>query len=360
MKTIPNHKAVNDGRNGFTILELVVVIAIITILISLIAPALSSARSASHRLTCSNNLRQLALGVTGQVETTNLFPYAHRSSIHNGNYIHRTNWVTDILPWIDESNISDHIDQFDSINDYINAGGQRHHVSLLTCPADISITGADDLSYAANTGVAQTFSGQNNKDYYFFLSNRGETIDLNGDGKIDYHKTESPGKPDAASIQFSTSLFMVVGDKGDFPGLKRPGGHRPATITDGMSNTIMLMENVRCGVDPNEARSGWIFATVANLSAGIPDSVCPDGFCGPGTVDLQQANRDAGKLNSGLNLPEGMAPWGNSFHAGGVNAAFADGRVQFVSDTIDGRVLFQMYTPRDNHLNHTAFNSLAN
>ena len=352
-----HNQATISGRRAFTILELVVVVAIITILISLIAPALSDARNASRLLTCSNNLRQLALGMAGQIETTNRYPYAHRSSAVRGHYIHRANWVTDILPWIDESNVGYELDQYDSINDYIKSGGARHHLPLLTCPADISVTGSDDLSYGANTGVAQAFSGQTNKNYYFFLSNLGHTIDLNGDGRIDYHKNESPGRPDAASIQFATSLFLVAGDKGDFPGLKRLKGHRPATVSDGSSNTIMLIENVRCGADPLDPRSGWIFAKISNLSAGIPETVCKEGFCGDGSVDLERANLGLRRINSGLILPEGSAPWANSFHSGGANAAFADGRVQFVSESISGRVLFQMYTPQDDHLGHTAFQS---
>ncbi len=93
---------------GFTLVELLVVIAIIGVMVGLLLPAVQAAREAARRMTCSNNLKQIGLGIHNYEASYKQLPlnqmpgpnhnYAHPAPLT----AHSTSWMVGLLPFIEQ------------------------------------------------------------------------------------------------------------------------------------------------------------------------------------------------------------------------------------------------------------------
>ena len=104
-----NSRGIPLPRRGFSLLELLVVIAIIAILIGLLIPAVQKIRESANRLSCSNNLRQLALGIHQYHDANGYFPPGGNQlageSMAPDNNRAMWGWSYHLLPFIEQDNL---------------------------------------------------------------------------------------------------------------------------------------------------------------------------------------------------------------------------------------------------------------
>ncbi len=329
-------------RLGFTIVELLVSMAIIGLLVALLLPAVSDAREASRRTQCMSNMRNLAIAITS-------FETAQRRLPASGNWRHDAalnsfpnhTWAVTILPYVDQSALYNKWDLNKPITDPANEPLTRVEVPVFQCPTDVSVTGLGDLSYAVNGGVGYTTKhSSGTRDVPVDFENR--PIDLNGDGIFPFDTA-----PSAAGLLSDRDLFKRMGlffmETWNTDITKRH--HALADIIDGSSQTIMLAENVRVGANPAQPRPSFADPDPLLCAFYFTDP-CLNQRCDAGHVDYKLANADPWKINSGRTRPEGLSAIPSGFHPGGVIVALADGSVRLLADNIDGTVYAALLTPQ--------------
>lgn len=325
---------------GFSMVELIVVMAILALLIAISLPAIGSARAAAKKMQCSNNLRNLALALTQFDVTHRRLPasgYYYDPPSGGGGAHH--NWAVSILPYLDQSNLSHQWDVDKPITDPVNVPLTKSHIPVFVCPQDItrSKEKLGDLSYVVNGGFGFTYRNSAGIGDCPLSPTNGN-LDLNGDGST---CAGTPADDEDRKRFKETGLFFLENWK--------EGGtvrhHAIADIKDGTSQTFLVTENARTGYDPTDP-----LACFANpnpyRSAFYIGSPCRFGRCDSGGVDYSLCNSGSSRINSGLWSAEGSSPVPNSFHEGGVFMGYADGHVKFLSEQIDGAIYAALASPQ--------------
>jgi prepilin-type N-terminal cleavage/methylation domain-containing protein len=297
---------------GFTLVELLVVIAIIGILVALLLPAIQSAREAARRTQCTNNLKQMGLGVINYLDARRHYPASTETDTSIGNPSHMT-WTVAIMPFIEEQAM---FDQFKGsyIDDADDQLLFQTPMPVYTCPSDIDTIRQDAPesghltnipfqpgSYRANTGRITGETGDHFWDNPQVVTESNVDYSWRGPMHVYLHKP-----PSSARFRLQFESFK--------------------SIKDGTTKTLLISEyhTKITNSASSRRRTFWGYGyTSYNQSSTIPETrlILPD-------------YAKCSSTNSGDDHRCKRA-WG-SFHAGNsLQAVMLDGSVHTVNSDID-------------------------
>jgi prepilin-type N-terminal cleavage/methylation domain-containing protein/prepilin-type processing-associated H-X9-DG protein len=334
-------------RSGFTLIELLVVIAIIAVLIALLLPAVQAAREAARRIQCTNNLKQIGLGLHNYHSSVGCFPMGSSSGMYTlpNTYLAKESWSIHaaLLPFVEQGPLYSNCNFNWSPDMPPNSTACATQISGFLCPSDPN--GTNLTSGVGNSGFYTT--GNN-----CYFGSIGATTDI--------LMGQNRKVPTLANVP-TTGLFA-------FQQIKSI-----ATVIDGTSNSIAFAEGTVDLLNPQAQTklTGLAYVSLPaaclqsnafNNPAGVQSGIqtCSSVF-GSATLDAQEIDAARGDawqkgcmtetLFNTIVTPNGqndtwsycgissgsVANFSNadSYHPGGVNVMMADGSCRFIKNAIN-------------------------
>ncbi len=331
---------------GFSLVELLVVIAVIGVLIALLLPAVQAARESARRLQCVNNLKQIALATQNYEATKKHLPPSGDVELQPRTYARVTydsyrqtlgrqfSWVVFLLPYLEQQQLFDQFELDKTVFEQ-SSDPQASVLEQLLCPSDTA------------------------RNRYF------------ADEVVSLGRRFAKGNYAAYCTPYHTDVQMV------HPGALIARGQSLHKIVDGLSNTVAFGE-IRTRDHEQDERGAWALPwTAASLLAfdmhhdtAVPfdadfvayaryaDQTQSPNTLGPNSdmlqicPDLVEAQLDGMPcLNANTYLY--LSAPSRSLHPGGVNTGYLDGHIEFVSDEVDEYTFAYLISVKDGQTQST-------
>lgn len=273
------------ARQGFTLVELLVVITIIGMLMALLLPAVNAAVEAARNATCKNNQGQIAKAIIAYEVQAQKFPGYQQRLGGTGNNI--VPWTIAIMPYADGSVLHRKwSDTAVTLDGNGKAGDPTFspQLEMFICPSDPpEIQGLPNNSYVINAGCGDNVA---EKPYFGIAHDR------------------IPPTPPAPPKPYTTMATVTDGG-------------------DGVTTTLAISENIVAGPWTVAGKQATVFVWFNNASPPVEHRI--------------NGNKLTAALGTTTRRP-------SSYHSGGVNAAFLDGHVAFLREDMDYKVYIQLMT----------------
>jgi prepilin-type N-terminal cleavage/methylation domain-containing protein len=285
-------------RSGFTLVELLVVIAIIGILIALLLPAVQAAREAARRSQCTNNLKQIGVGMHNYHDIYRALPVGAYACCWG-------TWKVALLPYIEQVNLRQlYVDN----NKYGVPVDNARYANALNLP--VTTTRIPTYQCPSDTPNPNTFISKITSDNY----------------SVNYGNTGLGQQGTLNGIKFGGAPFSNSGSTTSDPKVYHFGD-----IRDGLSNTIMVAEVIQ-GIGNDLRGFSWWgdasgFETYLAPNSSLPDVIYTTGYCN----NLPQQGLPC------IGTPTATQPsmYGSrSRHPAGVQVVACDGSTHFVNDSV--------------------------
>ena len=330
-------------RRGFTLIELLVVIAIIAVLIALLLPAVQAAREAARRIQCTNNLKQMGLGLANYESIAGAYPISNCLQQTVGGTINSVAWANGfsvhcrLLPFMEQGVA------FDALNFTFRHTGSENttvvslQVAIFLCPSDPNKDQRTQI-FSQPTGVTASVTsyGMNAGDWYVWggfgtPANRG-VFGPNFSMRIAQMTDGTSNTMMATDVKVYNPL---CGPRASIVNVNAPPGIVPAPDADPYTAQPAYQSCV-----PGKGHTFWADGNPHEtlVTTAWPPNKAIKNSSGVGDLDIEGSLVISGG-------PSYAALVSRSYHPGGVNALFGDGSVKFVKSTVNGYTWRALGTP---------------